>query len=511
MEDNTALKEFIRGGGATFITLAIASILSFFYKLILARTYAPSEYGLFEMLITILGIITIIGAFGLNGGLNRFIPLYKDKKNEYIRGYIKTVFTIQIITSILASVLLILCAKNITLFFNFPEIFTKMLYIIAIIIPFRIFNAVFLLILMAYKKVLVAKIGMDVIHKIVLILGAFFLLIFNLKIFYIAYVLLLSYIIPLIYYLFLIIPLSKKFKTKTKKYEIKRWFKYSLPLFFAGILGFLLNWTDNFVIAKFLTQEDLGIYGISFSIALNLFMGSRLFGGIFMPIMTKYYEKNKIQFKKIFQIIRNWTVLSSLTIGSIFILYSEKVLLFLFGEEYIGGNYSLKILTFFFLLTNYFYFSSNLLLLEEKSKKIFYGDLITLILNLIITIYLVNQIGIIGAAIGTGFSYFILRFYFHLESKRQIIIKHDIKHIIKCLFLTFSGGIISYIITSQIFNYLNIHFIFFIALAGIIYSIILIVGIRYLKILKKQDMLIIEMTEKYTRLNLNLLKKILYR
>jgi O-antigen/teichoic acid export membrane protein len=511
MKDNTALKEFISGGGATFITLAIASILAFFYKLILARTYGPSEYGLFEMLVTILGIITIIGAFGLNGGLNRFIPLYKDKKNEYIKGYITTVFTIQTITSILASILLIVFAKNITSFFNFPEIFTKMLYIIAIIIPFRIFNSVFVLILMAYKKVLLAKIGMDVIHKIVLILGALILLIFNLPIFYIVYVLLLSYIIPLIYYLFLIIPLSKKFKTKTKKYEFKRWFKYSIPLFFAGILGFLLNWTDNFVIAKFLTQEDLGIYGISFSIALYLFMGSRLFGGIFMPIMTKYYEENKKEFKKIFQTIRNWTVLFSLAIGSIFILYSEKVLLFLFGREYIDGSYSLKILAIFFLLANYFYFSSHLLLLEEKSKKIFYGDLVTLILNLIITIYLVNTIGIIGAAIGTGFSYLIIRFYFHLESKKQIKIKHDIKHIIKCLFLTFSAAIISYFITNQIYYKLNFHFVFFIGLAGILYISILILGIRYLRILKKQDILIIEMTEKYSKLNLNILKKILYK
>lgn len=511
MEDERALKDFIRGGGAVFLTLSASSILAFLYKLILARGLGPSQLGLFEMSFTILGLISTIGGLGLASGLVRFIPYYRLKSKEHLSGFLRAVIIIQLVTSIIASLLLVLFAEKITIFFGFPELFTKVLYIIAFALPFRKFCAIFAKTLLGFKKVMIAKIGKDIIKKVVLLIGALVILFFELDIFAIAIFIVLSNFLAFVYYLYFFIPLSQKIKTKKRKYEIKRWIKYSLPLVFAGLMGFFLKWTDNLVIGRMLDESDLGIYAVAFSVAMFLFMGSRIFSGIFLPIMTEYYEKDKKHFEKIFITIRNWTMLFSFALGSIFILYANNILLFLYGSEFTDGASSLQVLAAFFIIANYFYFSSKLIHLEEQTQKILYGDILTLIINVSVTIYLVSQIGILGAAIGAGLSYFIIRYYFHIQSKKYISIKHDYIYLLKSIILTFTAGFISYSITSFIHAMFPVHFIFYIAVAGFFYSILIVLGVRYIGILKEQDLLIIETVEKYTKTNLNILKKLLFR
>ncbi|MFT4311110.1 MAG: polysaccharide biosynthesis C-terminal domain-containing protein, partial [Candidatus Woesearchaeota archaeon] len=147
--------------------------------------------------------------------------------------------------------------------------------------------------------------------------------------------------------------------------------------------------------------------------------------------------------------------------------------------------------------------------LEDQTNKIFYGDLFVMLLNLILTIFLVNNFGILGAAIGSGFSYFLVRFIFHRLSRKYIKIVHDLKFISKILVATLISITLSYTITNIIYNLASLHFFVFIALAGIVYFTSLLIFNRLLKIVSKEDLVILEMIEKYTKLNLNFVKRIL--
>ena len=508
--EDRALKGFVSGGGAVFLALFIGYFLTFFYKLILARSFGPADYGLFEMVITVLGILTVFAGLGLYSGLTRFISLYKAKP-ELVKGYVSSVTKIQLVSSLLFSIVLFLLAPKITAFFEFEGVFTQILYVVAFILPIKVFTKSFIQVLLAYKKVMISKLGTELVNKGIMLLGILLIIYFNYSILSVALLLLIAYTLTLIYYLYHFQKVKKNFETKEKKYELKRWFSYSYPLLFAGLVGYLLNWTDNLVIGRYLTESDLGIYAVAFSVAYYLFAGSKLFSGVFLPIMTEYYENNMKQFKEIFQTIRTWTVLFSLIVGSVFILYAQQILNLLFGQEYVAGATSLQILAAFFIVANYFYFSSKLLHLEDQTKKILYGDIIALALNLTITIYLVNLLGIAGAAIGSGFSYFLIRYIFHLYSKKYVKFKHDYKHIIKSVIATFSAAIISYYASSLALFYLNVHLIVYAAIAGMLYGLLLLLAIRYLDMVKKEDFIIIDMIEDYTKLNLNIVRKILVR
>lgn len=510
-EEKDALKSFVSGAGAIFIIMFVAYFITFLYKLIISRYYGPSDYGLYEMGITLLGLFSIIASLGLRASFIRFLPEYKNNKKEYSNGLIKSTFIIHLISSLLFSLFFIMFAQSITNFFGFPNKFKYILYIISFIIPIKVFRDNFTSILLSYKKTLISKSGSQIVYNICLIIGALIIFFFKLDILYLMVFLFFSYLITLIYYFYHYKKISHKFKTKSKKYEIRRWLSYSLPLLFAGLVGTIIGWSDNFVIGRILTQSEVGIYSIAFSVSYYLFIGSKMFSTLFLPVMTEHYNKNKKLFKRLFMTIRNWSILVSLSIGSVFILYANQILYFVFGSEYIEGASSLRVLSVFFIITNYFFFSSYILNLEEDTKKILYGDLITLILNLTITIYLVLEIGILGAAIGSGLSRLLIKFIFHLLSKKYVKIPHDLKYLTKSLILTFPSALFSYFVTNAIFRYSSIHFSLYVIFAGLIYVSLLLIGARYLSIFNEKDLVVIEMIETYTKLNLNFLKDFLIR
>ncbi|MFW6009257.1 MAG: oligosaccharide flippase family protein, partial [archaeon] len=280
MSKEKGKKQIVSGGGAVFLTMLISYILVFISKLIIARKLDPDFMGLFEMTFTILGIGFIIGGFGLNQSLIRFIPLYKNQK-PLQKGVFKFIITIQLITSILVAILLFFSAKQITSFFSFSPIFTDFIKIIAITVPLRIFSNTLSSFLTSKKKIFISKLGRDVIFRVTLIIGIILTIFFKLPPITIILFILISQAITLLYY----ISKTKNLFIKTSQkpeFEIKRWIFYSTPLLLAGITGYILNWTDNLVIGKFLTETELGVYSIAFSVAFYLFMGSKLFSSIFL-------------------------------------------------------------------------------------------------------------------------------------------------------------------------------------------------------------------------------------
>ena len=55
-----AFNEILYGTGINFVLAAIGSVLMFFVKLVGARYFGPSDYGLFEMINTIIGIFVVL-------------------------------------------------------------------------------------------------------------------------------------------------------------------------------------------------------------------------------------------------------------------------------------------------------------------------------------------------------------------------------------------------------------------------------------------------------------------
>lgn len=440
-------KQLLKGASSVFVAGMIGYVLMFFFRIILAREYAPAEVGLYEMLTTILSISTVIGGLGLYAGINRYIPHYESKQEwGKLRGLQTLIFYVQLLTSTLVAATIFFAAPLLTQLFSFPDIFTYMLRVASLAIPFMVFTKSSTQYLFAQKHAFLAKLGSQGLHHAILLVGVVVMRALELPILTIAYLLLGAKLLEVTYY-----AVTKRIKLQKtpgtqKTFETKKWFLFSIPLAVSGLLAFFLNWTDNFVIATFLSDTDLGVYSIAYSLANYLFFIPNLFGSIFIPVLTKKYIQDFTAFQKLFEEVKNGAFLLTAFFGAPLIIFSEQIITFLFGEAYVPGAGPLMIVSVLFLGANYFYFYQKFLVLEEKTPYIFWANAFVVVLNIILSIALARAYGILGVAVATGVSKLLVEFAMMVKARSKINSKIGVKTI--GLSLVFFGiAVVTYYVT----------------------------------------------------------------
>ena len=137
-----------------FIGIALSKILTYVYRIIIARHFGPEEYGLFSLASMVLILVVTLCSIGLPEGIIRYIPLYRSKKDEKsIATVINKSKLVLLIAGMLGGVILALFAKDISiLFFHTPSL-TPFLYIAAITVPFFTMANFYLAVLRAYERI----------------------------------------------------------------------------------------------------------------------------------------------------------------------------------------------------------------------------------------------------------------------------------------------------------------------------------------------------------------------
>jgi O-antigen/teichoic acid export membrane protein len=203
-------------------------------------------------------------------------------------------------------------------------------------------------------------------------------------------------------------------------------FIFGLFLMPHGLSQWIMSSSDRILIKYFLANELLGIYSIGYIVASLLLLINSGIGLALPQEMIKNYQKWKddkldIYWIRIYSIS---TIVLLLCIEIFFILdknyfnllkyYSVEMYL-IFSFVYIG----ITILGFYYFYANYlFYF--------KKSKLISAQTFIAAVANIILTILLLNYIGVTGAAVATMLSYLI---YLYLVRKEALKLEIELKEI----------------------------------------------------------------------------------
>src|SRR3989344_7620107 len=87
-EFDASLKLVAKSSMIVFVGIVLAKILSYVYRVIIARNYGAESYGLFSLAVMISGLIGILAYFGLNDGLLRYISIFRGKKEYNKINYI---------------------------------------------------------------------------------------------------------------------------------------------------------------------------------------------------------------------------------------------------------------------------------------------------------------------------------------------------------------------------------------------------------------------------------------
>jgi O-antigen/teichoic acid export membrane protein len=500
------LEDLVRGAGISMIFGVLGFGIMFFYRLILARYFGASDYGLYTMMETIILFLVLLSSLGMQSGITRYLPIYHARNNNnYLRGFLRYSTGLPLIVSTLLSILLFIFAKDVAAFFNFPPSFVTMLRIASLIIPLATLQNLILQVLIAYKKILSQNLC-EFIYQSTLIIGASIIIINDLSVPWTAGVLALAYALSALFALY---QLRKIIKNLTGKvaYKPREWLLFSMPLFLSGMLGYIITWTDNFFIGKILTSTELGVYSVAFSLAMFLTFFQKAFGKIFQPMIAQEYgEKDISEIQFIYKKSAAWIFSLSFPVYLIFLLYSKHIIKIIYGPEFVSGYFPLAIIATGLIISIATGFGNHILILYKKTKTLLIMYIFFSSLNIILNYLLLPKLGIIGAAIASAISMSLMNLVTYSMVRKILGPQIDWPYYAKFIL----SGIFSIMVALVVLR-LSSNTLIKLISSGLIYGSVYVLSLLLLRTFTKDDFHIVLKIEKRLGLNLSFIKKIVRR
>jgi len=496
---DNSLKLIAKSSFVVLLMLFISKILVYIYRVIVARYYGAEIYGMITLTLVVSGMAVTLASLGIPQGIIKFIPEYRAKRqNKKVKYILKKISMLLIVTSILASVVLFIFSDFIAIRFFENENLGIFLKIFSFIIPFWVFSNVFMTTLAALEKVEWSSFLNNVVLNVVKVSVLVTLIILGLK----GEAVVLSYasgfIILFFFSYFVFNKYTKiyfKEKVSENKYQsvFKVFYAYSWPLILSGIISQIFYWADSLIIGYYLNVEDVGVYNAAVPLALLLSFAPEVFTKLFFPLINKEFSRKNIKTtKEVSQQVGKWIFMVNFPLLIIILAFSEQIITFVFGSEYIVAANSLRILAIGSFVLAQSNISEKLILITGKSRIILKNIMITVIIGILLDIFLVQKIGIVGAALSTSLMYLFLSGLLIKGARKStggiIPIRRKVLRIIAVSFIIFIGlGVV------KMFISLNL-------ISAIITSIIVLISYALLivltKCLDKNDIMILKTIQK---------------
>jgi len=463
-----ALKRIAKNTGVLFASQILSYVLMFIYVIYTARYLGAEGFGILSLALAFTGIFGILADMGLSQLTVREVARDKSLTGKYLGNITGIKIILSLLTLIIAYIVLYLL--------NYPIQTFIVVYFLIIYAVLSSLSKIFYSIFQAYEKLEFQSIGTFLNTLLILIIT---LIAIYLKMDVITF----AFIYVIVGLLILIFNvLISKWKLKLPEIEIdwNFWKKSITEGFFFGFAGFFTEIyfnIDSVMISLLVGTAAVGWYNAAYRLIFVLmFIPSAIIASIF-PVMSKYFESKKdalkIEYEKIFRYI----FLISILILIYGLLFSDKIILIIYGKAYNPSISALEVLIWvipFIFLT---VLLGSLLAAVNKQRMVTIVAGVNAALNIVLNIILIPKYGFIGASVATVLTEalgFLLMFNYVSKNFYKISLIHNIgKPVVGGVCTT----LIIYLLLAQ-FNWV---------LVGILGLIIYSSVLYFLKVITKDD------------------------
>lgn len=198
---------------------------------------------------------------------------------------------------------------------------------------------------------------------------------------------------------------------------IKDMLRYSIYLAPAALLLWIIQSSDRYMVAWLIGTSDAGIYGAAYKIPSICAALVAVFGSAW-HISASHEENNEKYHSEMFHFYIMISVLASGTI----ILLANVFSMSLFKADFIEAKKYVPLLIFAHLFSYLQTFLEMILIARKMSKDIFTSVIVGSITNIILNLFLIKRIGIWGAIVATlvCYLYIFLNRYCILRQRNWI-------------------------------------------------------------------------------------------
>ncbi len=255
------------------------------------------------------------------------------------------------------------------------------------------------------------------------------------------------------------------------------------PFAITGISINLYLWIDTIILSLIKGPDAVGLYNASYKLILVLLFIPVVFNNAVFPLMSQYYITSKESLNFIFEKLFKLMILIAVPIGVGTVFIANKVIIIIYGDQFIGAIIALQILIWSTVLT--FARSPLERLLESTNRQLLITKvfIIGVIFNVILNLIFIPKYSYIGAGIITVLTdALILSLLFYVTRNFKILVSKEIRiNILKIIIASLVMGII--------LKYLSNLNVFLLILIGtMIYSALILL----LRIVDDDEILIIK-------------------
>lgn len=378
--------------GGQFISL----LLSFFIGAWVARYFGPSNYGLVSFVVAFIGLFSFLNSLGLDSIIHRELVNHPDNQAKllgtalrmriYGAGlafFVSGILAIFIGDSQLVKILIFF--YSISFFFQAPLIISAFFY--SQIRAKQVIKARLLAVFISsICKIILILLGGGVIWLLLIyILDSFWQSLFLIR-FYRA----------------------QGLKLSTWNFDIKlsrHLWHDSWPLMLSSAAAFIYLRIDQVMIGWFMGRESVGIYAASVKLTEVFYFIPGIICGSLFSALVNARNTNKLVYRDRLRRLYFLLTILGLIISLVVTPLAGKFIDLIFGPEYLAATSILKIYIWssigLFLGTAISY----QLTAENRTREIFVINLVAMIINIVLNIYLIPFLGLSGAAASTLLAY----------------------------------------------------------------------------------------------------------
>lgn len=377
------------------ISQLIASVLGFFWTILIARYLGVSDYGILGFATSITAIIAITLDLGINSYTIRQISTENDTTSKYLGNILPLKSLLSVGTFILLLIILMLMkCDEIT-------ILVTLLYMIIIIIQGIVgtLNTTF----QAFEKMKYQALESILVN--ILLITFILLTIFADKgIIGITLSYILANLIGVIYLYHCFIKHVTKPKFEFDKPFCKKLIKLSLPFAITGILYSIYYSIDAVMLTNIVGNYATGIYNATYKLITVLTLFYTTYSSVVYPVMSKFFKNDKrllvISYEKSIKYLM--CIMIPLSIATMF--YSSDIIHLIYGHEYDAAAPVLSILIWTVCLLFANGAGNSLLNASHKEVTVTKIYSVAAIFNVVLNFILIPYLSFIGAAITTVLS-----------------------------------------------------------------------------------------------------------
>jgi len=507
-EVNTALQKIARGAGITIIGTALSLVMGFVSRALIARGVSLSDYGLFNLTITILTLTLTVAALGIPNAMPRQIPYYLTKKREKFHDLISTAMSIVLMSGLLTAGILFIFSGVISKVFTDSGV-SWTLKIIAASAPFTLLTSYIISSTLGLGRVRERFYYQQILRPGLWLVGVSILYLVGLTLTSLLYLWVVSNVLV---FLILFIDVTRlgiiKIKPSINPEVAKELILFSIPLMLSGILWTFMTKMDTLMVGHYLPSSEVGLYNAAVPLANLLSLGLAAIETLYVPMATPLFARGSMEeLTRLYQVVTKWILLGTLPFFAVLFVFPETSLWLVFGSKYLTASLTLQILAIGFMFHSALGPNGLTLTVIGNTGFLTVSNVLAVMSDFLLNILLIPRWGIEGAAVATATAYLVANIAKSCKLYSETGIHPFSRAYTKSLIL--GAGLIAFlkvlVVMLKMDNVWGM--VVLLGISAGLYAILLLV----FRVIEKEDLNLILAVERKFGVNLKLIRLILER